>query len=57
MSPLAAIAHKQLFVSPRTKSASGLTSSIIGSIFTNIFPMVSTAVPVAAFKNDQASSI
>ena len=50
LSSFAAIAHKQLFVSPRTKKASGLTSSMTGSILTNILPIVSTAVPVAAFK-------
>jgi len=47
---LAAMAHKQLLVSPRTKNASGFTSSKIGSILTRMLPIVSTAVPVAAFK-------
>jgi len=41
---------RQLFVSSSTKNASGFTPSMIGSILTSIFPMASTAVPVAALR-------
>lgn len=50
MSFLAGNAHKQLFVSPNTKNASGFTSSNRGSILIRILPIVSVAVAPAAFK-------
>ena len=46
----AAIAHKQLFVSPKIKKASGLISSSNGSILIKIVPIVSIELLPAAFK-------
>ena len=45
---LAEITDKQLFVSPKTKNASGLKLSKIGSILINISPIVFDGVPLAA---------
>jgi len=46
----AGIAHKQLFVSPSTKKASGSSFSRTGSMFMMICPMVVVAFPPAAFR-------
>jgi len=45
---LAAIAHKHELVSPKTRKASGLSFSKIGSILIRIFPAVSAAFFPAA---------
>ena len=47
----AAIVQRHEFVSPRTRNASGFTSSNTGSIASRIFPAVSVALRPAALRN------